>query len=153
MSNPAGMQMDKPPSRPPRTPTTAPAPLRDPPAKDVQPMKVRHEGGRAVLQWAADTARMLALSASQVMRKLDTSSLKLDEEEPPRGQPMARRGEPLPGGGMNPYENKGPRRSPPPRSREPHRTAAPTRAPAASPHPPASSRARTSWWRRLFQRG
>lgn len=117
-------------------------------------IKVRHEGGRTVLQWASDTARMLALSASQVMRRLDSSALQLDEDEAPRGKAATpRAGTGAPGGGFNPYDSRGgARKSPPMSRREPHRGAAPTRAPVSQPQP-SSGRAKPSWWRRIFQRG
>lgn len=139
-----------------------PPPQKPVPEEEPKPrVKVSHEGGRAVLQWAADTARMLALSASQVMRKLDTNSLKLEDEEPPGGAPAARRGAPMPGGGMNPYDHRVAARAPArTRGRDTHRASTPTPArPAAGVSPssrssPASAKpAPTSWWRRLLGRG
>ena len=151
--------MDKPP--PARPSTQPPAPSKSAPQESARSqeaaLKVRHEGGRAVLQWAADTARMLALSASQVMRKLDTNSLKLDgeEQEPPRGQP-AKRGGQMPGGGVNPYDNRGAARRPvrpPAQSRDSFRSAAPTAVrQTPSPRPQAAKPARASWWSRLLRR-
>jgi hypothetical protein len=101
--------------------------------------KVRHEGDRAVWQWAADTARIVALSASQVLRKLDNSSLSIDDDAPDRGKPSARQGAKLPGGGVNPYESR----------------PAVTRgaATAAKPRSPVPAPVRASWWSRLFRRG
>ena len=65
--------MAKPPSKPAAPAATAPAPKAAPEPGTDAPDRVRQEGGRNVLQWAADTARMVALSTSQVLRKLDNS--------------------------------------------------------------------------------
>src|ERR1700733_6846973 len=56
-------------------------------SKEAAAGNVRHEGGRAVWQWAADTARHVAMSASQVLRKLDASSLTLEDDAAERGKP------------------------------------------------------------------
>ncbi len=160
--------MTKPPSKPaPAKAPTAPAPG---PAKGEAPQgapaaakaaagkaaapRIRQEGGRNVLQWAADTARMVALSTSQVLRKLDNSSLSIEEDQGTRGQPSARRSGPMPGGGVNPYESRPvPKQA---RAREAYRTASPTVARAgadAKGRSPVAGRGRASWWSRLFRRG
>ena len=109
-------------------------------SKQAAAGKVRHDGGRAVWQWAADTARHVALSASQVLRKLDASGLKL-EDDAERGKPSARPGASMPGGGTNPYDSR-----PVPRGRRVSGSAAKPRSPGLKP-------ARASWWSRLFRRG
>ena len=128
------------------------------------PQKRPKEGSRNVLQWAADTARIVALSTSQVLRKLDDNSISLEDTHGAvRGKPAPRRGS-MPGGGVNPYESR-----PPPRKPERAlRTAAPTAAPAggdgtaaggtaaggaAKTRLPGAKRERASWWSRLFRRG
>jgi hypothetical protein len=94
---------------------------------------VRHDTrGNAVWQWAATTARHAVASTSQLLRRLDASSLKLEELD---------ENKPSKHTGFNPYD-----------------VAAIARAPAAKKpgskkNPPAAvRRARPSWWRRLFQR-
>jgi hypothetical protein len=93
---------------------------------------VRHDPrGNAVWQWAATTARHAVASTSQLLRRLDASSLKLEELDENKAKQA----------GFNPYEG-----------------AAITRAPSAKKasskkNPPAVvRRARRSWWSRLFQR-
>src|SRR5579863_956014 len=131
--------MTTPPSKPAPAPRAAPAPASMPPAKGMLPAtgeaakgaassgagpasRIRQEGGRNMLQWAADTARMVALSTSQVLRKLDNSSLSIEEDQGVRGQPSPRRSGPMPGGGVNPYESRPvPRKQA--RARDTHRTA------------------------------
>jgi len=121
----------------------------NPPAQ-ARPQAPPPEAGRSVWQRAADTARLVALSTSQVLRKLDNKTLSIDEDPASRGMPSARKGERLPGGGRNPYESRPVPRAPPARSREMHRGASPT---AVKPRLPAAKRERASWWSRLFGRG
>lgn len=101
-----------------------------------------------------DTARHVALSTTEVLRKLDNSSLSLDEDTAAGGKPSARQSGPMPGGGVNPYETRLRSRSSP--ARDVHRGAAPTAArgagTAAKAGSPASGRGRASWWRRLLRR-
>lgn len=119
---------------------------------------VQHDAhGKGVLNWAADTARMIALSTSQVMRKLDHRGLSLEDTAAPRGKALGRPSQ-MPGGGTNPYESR-----PTPRARnEPKSTTVIKGAGAAqmareAARPKATSRpsapARSSWWQRLFRRG
>lgn len=102
---------------------------------------VRHDArGNAVWQWAAETARHAVASTSQLLRRLDVSSLSLDDDDASgeaQGRPLS--GKPgshkrKPGGGFNPYDG------------------------AAMPAPPAVKKSaavpaasRRSWWRRLFR--
>jgi len=73
----------------------------------------RHDArGHAVWQWAADTARNLAISTSQVLRRLDHHGLSLQDETPPaRGKVPDRPKGSVPSGsvtgaGFNPYEGR-----------------------------------------------
>jgi hypothetical protein len=110
---------------------------------------VRHDArGNAVWQWATETARHAVASTSQLLRRLDVSSLSLeDDAQPPNAltkpAPTGRAasGKPaLPArnlqAGFNPYDGGAP-----------PRVAAGGKKPAAPPAPP-----RRSWWRRLLQR-
>jgi hypothetical protein len=114
---------------------------------------VRHDDrGNAVWQWATETARHAVASTSQLLRRLDVSSLKLEEldedEAAPKAQTRSSSGASAAGAkptapgskarGFNPYDGAAITRAPA------------THNPAAKKKPPA--RARTSWWRRLFQR-
>jgi hypothetical protein len=122
------------------------------------PGKVQHDAqGKGVFSWAAETARNIALSASQVLRKLDHSGLSIEDTAAPRGKSSGRSNQ-MPGGATNPYES---RPTPPSRYARKSSTvikgagaAQMMRAPAAAK---ATSRpsapARSSWWQRLFRRG
>jgi hypothetical protein len=110
--------------------------------------RVREDSrGHAVWQWAADTARNLAISTSQVLRRLDHGSLSLKEET----SKQARLRKASPGGGFDPYDGRALGRA---------ARAAPTRAPAKavrgagvlSGRSPGSAPSGSSWWRRLFRR-
>jgi len=117
---------------------------------------VQHDArGNAVWQWATETARHAVASTSQLLRRLDVSSLSLEElkedKQPPKaantpkttvqpsqGRPAASGKPAAPASrerGFNPYDG-----GPMPRA-------------AASKKPTAiAPRARASWWRRLLQR-
>lgn len=99
--------------------------------------KVRHdERGHAVWQWAADTARSMIVSTSQVLRRLDNPDLAL-KDEPPAAKPgtAAPPKAPLkPAAGGAPYEGRR-------ESRGGSRASTPRSVPPG-----------TSWWRRLFRR-
>jgi hypothetical protein len=102
---------------------------------------VRHDSrGHAVWQWAADTARNLAITSSQVLRRLDHQGLKLQDET---SKSKASR----PGAGFNPYEG---RQAPQTKAtaNAKAKLKPKNRLPASAP--PAR---RSSWWRRLFGRG
>jgi hypothetical protein len=109
--------------------------------------------GNAVWQWASETARHAAASTSQLLRRLDVSSLSLqDDARAPKAQSKPAATKPAPGspaapgkpaapapktrGGFNPYD----------RSATPRAVAAGKKQPAVPP------RARSPWWRRLFVR-
>jgi hypothetical protein len=113
------------------------------------PGKVQHDAhGTGLFNWATDTARQIALSASQVLRKLDHRGLSLEDTAAPRGKSSARANQ-MPGGGMNPYESR-----PMPRSRHAPKNSTVIKgagAPRATSR--ASAPARSSWWQRLFRRG
>jgi hypothetical protein len=93
---------------------------------------VRHDTrGNAVWQWASETARHAVASTSQLLRRLDASSLKLEELDENKAKQA----------GFNPYDGAGVARAPA------------AKKPGSKKNPPATvRRARTSWWRRLFQR-
>jgi hypothetical protein len=123
---------------------------------------VRHDArGNAVWQWATETARHAVASTSQLLRRLDVSSLSLeDDAAPPKAhsqsaptkpaqtksaqtKPVSPLGGVKPGaparkadGGFNPYDG----------------AALPAAAALAKKRPAAQARVRSSWWRRLFQR-
>jgi hypothetical protein len=112
--------------------------------------KVQHDAqGVGVLNWAAETARHIALSASQVLRKLDHRGLSLEDTNAPRGKPSTRTNQ-MPGGGMNPYESR-----PMPQSRHAPKSTTVIKGAGAARQPISrpSARARSSWWQRLFRRG
>jgi hypothetical protein len=106
---------------------------------------VRHDArGNAVWQWATETARHAVASTSQLLRRLDVSSLSLQDDEsppqahgkPPRTAPAspaspARKAQ----GGFDPYDG-----------------AAKPAAAAVKKRPAAQAPVRASWWRRLLQR-
>jgi len=117
---------------------------------------VQHDArGNAVWQWASDSARRAIVTTSQLLRRLDVSSLSLEDEQPSDAQ-------------SNPAPVKSaPTRSAPNKS-APNKSAAPARkahggfnpydaaaiprAAAPKKQAPVSARPRPSWWRRLFQR-
>jgi hypothetical protein len=141
--------------------------LKPPVGVKSPPGKVQHDAqGKSVLNWAADTARLIALSASQVLRKLDHRGLSLEDTAAPRGKPSGRSNQ-MPGGGGNPYDSR-----PMPQSRHAPKSStvikgAGAAAPAATARGPAGGRtasgsratsrasapARSSWWQGLFRRG
>ncbi|MFI4866227.1 MAG: hypothetical protein ACHQDB_03870 [Steroidobacterales bacterium] len=114
--------------------------------------------GNAVWQWATETARHAVASTSQLLRRLDVSSLSLEDDaqvpsapstsspatssaaKPAQSGPAATAKPAAPApkthGGFNPYD----------RAAMP-RAAAAIKTPCAAPLP-----RRRSWWRRLFQR-
>jgi hypothetical protein len=113
---------------------------------------VRHDArGNAVWQWATETARHAVASTSQLLRRLDVSSLSLEELDEDKAAPKTpnksssaafaaptkpavpmRKAE----RGFNPYDG----------------AATPRAAAPRKPQPAMPTRARRSWWRRLFQR-
>jgi len=100
------------------------------------PGGVRHDArGNAVWQWASETARHAAATTSQLLRKLDVSSLSLQDEDK-----EARRGRSQ-GGKFDPYDGAA---RPAPKARH--------AAPLAGKRPAPAARARVSWWRRLLKR-
>jgi hypothetical protein len=104
---------------------------------------VRHDSrGHAVWQWAADTARNVAVTTSQVLRRLDHQGLSLQDET---SKSKAAR----PGAGFNPYEG---RQAPQAKAKVIAKNNAQARVMPKS-RSPASAPSRSSWWRRLFGRG
>jgi len=112
---------------------------------------VQHDArGNAVWQWATDSARRAIVTTSQLLRRLDVSSLSLEDEQPSGAQskPVPTKSAPNKSapnkpaaparkahGGFNPYDG-----------------AAMPRAAAPKKQAAVSARPRPSWWRRLFQR-
>jgi hypothetical protein len=122
---------------------------------------VRHDArGNAVWQWASETARHAAASTSQLLRRLDVSSLSLqDDESPPQAQ--ARPGQARPGQARPAQPTPGPPvPAPKPAASarkaeggfDPYDGAAMPAARAVKKRPAAQAAARASWWRRLLQR-
>jgi hypothetical protein len=134
--------------------------------------------GHAVWHWATETARNIAISASQVLRRLDHSGLSLQDEPPQGGQASARdvskaaaksagkaavAGKAAKGSvsgtrdtGFNPYESRSARastRTPPPSARGAVVSKTAGKNPVAKNRSPATAPSRSSWWRRLFRRG
>ena len=105
---------------------------------------MRHDArGNAVWQWTSDTARHAVESTSQLLRRLDVSNIKLeapDETKRPRGE-----------AGFNPYEGAAVGRAAPASNAGANSPAA-NNAPTTKRPTTPPSRARRSWWRRLFQR-
>lgn len=121
--------------------------------------QVRHDAqGKGVLTWAAETARHLALTTSQVLRKLDHSGLAIDDTAP-RGKRSLRVTQ-LPGGGSNPYESSVARSAGGAKSSTvikgggapPVAGASQAARGGAKARPQSSVPARSSWWQRLFRR-
>jgi hypothetical protein len=131
---------------------------------------VKHDArGHAVWQWATETARHAVASTSQLLRRLDVSSLSLeelsDDQQPPK-TPKAPKSQakPSPTRAAAPGAASGKPAAPPSRERgfNPYDGAAVALAAAqkkaaqkntAPNKPPAmAKRARAPWWRRLFQR-
>jgi hypothetical protein len=142
----------------PKPPVSKPPVAKPPVGVKLPPGTVQHDAqGKGVFNWAAETARNIALTASQVLRKLDHRGLSIEDTNAPRGKP-SERAKQMPGGGTNPYENRPTRLS---RHAPKNSTvikgagAAPSAsAPAgARATSKASARARSSWWQRLFRRG
>ena len=125
------------------------------------PGGVRHDArGNAVWQWATETARHAVASTSQLLRRLDVSSLSLEElqedQHAPRA-PKSPKSQAKAQGNAQPARPATPGKPAPP-SRErgfnPYDGAAIARAAAHKKQQQAAvvKRARAPWWRRLFQR-
>jgi hypothetical protein len=121
--------------------------------------QVKHDDrGNAVWHWAADTARSAIQSTSQLLRKLDVSSLSLESDGQEDEQQQAKPPSPdaAPGnaavGDKRSVEAK--------RSFDPYSSNAAaakhhSRPAATSPSPvtrSAASKPRRSWWQRLLRR-
>jgi hypothetical protein len=118
--------------------------------------------GTAVWQWAADTARSAMLSASQMLRKLDSGGLSLEDTTRERARPAsAPKGQSkrvkleladtVQTGGFNPYSsNAGAKRHTEPAPTGP---SAPSGSAArATRSVPSPKPRRASWWQRLLGR-
>jgi hypothetical protein len=130
---------------------------------------VQHDArGNAVWQWATETARHAVASTSQLLRRLDVSSLSLEElkeDKQPPNTPKTPKSQAKP--------SPSPTRATPGKPAAPGNSPAPGKPTAAAPRehgfnpydrsvsaraapqkkPPAvARRVRAPWWRRLFQR-
>ena len=125
---------------------------------------VKHDArGNAVWQWASETARLAVASTSQLLRRLDVSSLSLEELQEDQQSPKTPKTSKTPKSPSAPKSQAKPAPTRPakpgeplavaPRERgfNPYDGAAIARA-AAPKKPPVVKRARAPWWRRLFQR-
>jgi hypothetical protein len=123
---------------------------------------VQHDArGNAVWQWATETARHAVASTSQLLRRLDVSSLSLEElqedKHPPKTNAPKSQSKASPTRPTAPTRPAAPGKPAAPPSRErgfnPYDRAAIARAAAHKKQQPAVvKRARAPWWRRLFQR-
>jgi hypothetical protein len=131
---------------------------------------VKHDArGNAVWQWATETARHAVASTSQLLRRLDLSSLSLEDTQASKSAPgrsapaKAAPGKPASAKPVPPLAGAKP--GPPGRSErtgfDPYDGAAAARAKpagakapgaAARPRPAAPAAPRASWWRRLLHR-
>jgi hypothetical protein len=117
---------------------------------------VKHDArGNAVWQWATETARHAVASTSQLLRRLDVSSLSLEELEEDKQPPKTNTAKSQ--SKAQPTRPAAPGKPAAPPSRErgfnPYDRAVIARAAAHKKKPPAVvKRARAPWWRRLFQR-
>jgi hypothetical protein len=123
---------------------------------------VKHDArGNAVWQWATETARHAVASTSQLLRRLDVSSLSLeelqDDQQPPKSPKSPQTAskpnapaKPPPGGPA--AAGKPVAAAPRERGFNPYDGAAIVRAAAPRKQPAVAMRKRAPWWRRLFQR-
>jgi hypothetical protein len=118
---------------------------------------VKHDArGHAVWQWATETARHAVASTSQLLRRLDVSSLSLEElkdDKPPSKAPTKTpksQAKTSPGAPAAPAKPLAV--APRERGFNPYDGAAIVRAAPPRKQPAVVKRARVPWWRRLFQR-
>jgi hypothetical protein len=120
---------------------------------------VKHDArGNAVWQWASETARLAVASTSQLLRRLDVSSLSLEELQEDQQSPKKSKTPSAPKSQAKPAPTRPAKPGEPlavaPRERgfNPYDGAAIARAAAPKKPPVVVKRARAPWWRRLFQR-
>jgi hypothetical protein len=127
---------------------------------------VQHDSrGNAVWQWATETARHAVASTSQLLRRLDVSSLSLEElkeDKPPPNTPKSQaKSSPSPtrvapgkpaAPGNSPAPGKPPTVAPRERGFNPYDRSVSARAAPLKKPPAVARRVRAPWWRRLFQR-
>lgn len=119
---------------------------------------VKHDSrGTAVWQWATETARHAVASTSQLLRRLDVSSLSLEELQDDQQPPKMRKSQAKPSAA--PTRAAPDKAAAPPsleRGFDPYDGAAIAIAAASKAakkkQPAVVKRARAPWWRRLFQR-
>jgi hypothetical protein len=117
---------------------------------------VKHDArGNAVWQWATETARHAVASTSQLLRRLDVSSLSLEElkedTQPPK-TPNTPKSQAKPSPARPAKPSKPLAVAPRERGFNPYDGAATARTAAPRKPPVIAKRARAPWWRRLFQR-
>jgi hypothetical protein len=117
---------------------------------------VKHDArGHAVWQWATETARHAVASTSQLLRRLDVSSLSLEElndDQQSAKMPKAPKSQAKPSPTRPAKPGKPLAIAPRERGFNPYDGAAIARAAAPKKPPVVAKRARAPWWRRLFQR-
>jgi hypothetical protein len=123
---------------------------------------VKHDArGNAVWQWASETARLAVASTSQLLRRLDVSSLSLEELQEDQQSPKTPKSPKSPSAPKSQAKPSPTRSAKPgkplavaPRERgfNPYDGAAIARAAAPKKPPVPVKPARAPWWRRLFQR-
>jgi hypothetical protein len=124
---------------------------------------VQHDArGNAVWQWATETARHAVASTSQLLRRLDVSSLSLeelqDDQQPPKPPAKSPKTASTPSAQAKPPPGRPAAGGRPvaaaPRERgfNPYDGAPVVRPEAPRKQPAVARRARPPWWRRLFQR-
>jgi hypothetical protein len=123
---------------------------------------VKHDArGNAVWQWASETARLAVASTSQLLRRLDVSSLSLEELQEDQHSPKTPKTPKSPSALKSQAKPSPTRPAKPgqplavaPRERgfNPYDGAAIARTAAPKKPPVTVKRARAPWWRRLFQR-
>lgn len=88
-----------------KEPVTRPGPAADPsrPPKSGSGHVTHDERGNAIWEWVTTTTKNAILSATSLLRKLDSSGLSL-EETPSEDEKAAMLPKHRPGGGFNPYE-------------------------------------------------
>jgi hypothetical protein len=118
---------------------------------------VQHDSrGNAVWQWATETARHAVASTSQLLRRLDVSSLSLEElkeDKQPPNTPKTPKSQAKPSPSpTRAAPGKPPAAAPRERGFNPYDRSVSARAAPLKKLPAVARRVRAPWWRRLFQR-
>lgn len=126
-------------------------------AREAKPLVggVLHDDrGNAVWHWASDTARNAAVSTSALLRRLNVSSLSLDETQDEERRQAAAWAAYTAAAAAAAGKSAAPGKAAPTGKSAPTgKTGAPGKTAASGTGAvPGKPRVRTSWWRRLFQR-